>query len=163
MPKVAFLLMALCIPPMFICASETPKLTPEQQEIINVHKSMWEAVGKRDLDAWSPYVEEDCIFSSDDGEITTKAELIQHLRYMPRDYDRSENHRDFIVRVYGNTAVLNFRSTAHEQFTDTDIITEMRQTETFIKRRGSWKLIAQQWGAQPVNFRKPAVGDPTRF
>jgi hypothetical protein len=160
MPNFATLLMSLCIPSMLVCASEEPKFTPQQEAVIRVHQKMWEAIGKRDLDKWSTYVEEDCIFSGEDGEITTKAELIGHLRTMPPQYDRSENHREFLVRVRGNTAVLNFRLTAHEQFTDTDIITEMRQTETFFRQGGSWKLIAVQWGALPVNFRAPDVDRP---
>ncbi len=38
-----------------------------------------------------------------------------------------------VVHVYGSTAVLN-RFTLHEQFTDSDIVIEMRETETYAKR-----------------------------
>lgn len=132
------------------------------EEILEVHEQMWQAIGKRDLDKWSAYVAEDCIFSNEEGEITTRSELIGHLRTLPREYDRSENRREFIVRVYGKTAVLNFRLTAHEQFTDADIITEFRETETFVRQSGSWKLVAVQWGALPVSFRKPGNDRPVR-
>jgi hypothetical protein len=124
---------------------------------------MAQAAESRDFASWSKYVAENCIFSGDDGEITTKAQIIEHLQNLPRTYDRSENHRDFLVHVYGDTAVLNFRLTAHEQFTDSDIVTEMRHTQTFIRRDGAWQLIAEQWGALPINFRKPVSADAAGF
>jgi len=144
-------------------ALDEKRLPPEQQEVVEVHQAMREAAEKRDFNTWSSYVADDCIFSDDDGEVETKAQIIAHLRNMPAAYDHSENHRDFLVRVHGDTAVLNFRLTAHEQFTDTDIITEMRHTQTFIKRGGSWLLVAEQWGALPVNFRKPVPTDPGSY
>jgi hypothetical protein len=59
--------------------------------------------------------------------------------------------------------VLNYRVTVHEQFTDADIISEQRYTETYIKHHGSWLLIAKQWGNLPVNFRKPVAVDTSVY
>jgi hypothetical protein len=39
---------------------------------------------------------------------------------LPPEYDRSVNPRDYVIHVYGNAAVINFRLTGHEQFTDAD-------------------------------------------
>ena len=58
-----------------------------------------------------------------------------------------------------NTAVVNFRTTAHEQFGDDDIVSEQRRTETWLKQNGEWQLIAIQWNNLPVNFRKPVAID----
>jgi hypothetical protein len=157
------LFISLCIAATWLSASDETKITPEQQEVISVHNRIREAALKRDFTGWSAYIAEDCIFSTDDGEIRTKAQLIEHGRNLPFAYDHSDNQREFVVHVYGDTAVLNLRFTSHEQFTDTDILTEMRETETFIRRDGSWVLIARQWGALPVNFRKPVAADPARY
>ena len=138
-------------------------LTVERQGVVTFHERMWAAAQKRDFENWSKYVADDCIFSDDEGQITTKAEIIEHLHKMPLAYDRSENHREFLVRVHGDTAVLNVRLTAHERFTDDDIITEMRHTETFVRSGESWLLVAEQWGALPINFRKPVTTDAARF
>ena len=156
-------LVTLCISANLLAAADDPKFTPEQQEVVNVYNKMHDAARKRDMAAWSTYVADDCIFSDDDGQIKTKSEIIEIGRKLPFAYDHFEDARDFMVHVYGNTAVLNFRFTVHEQFTDTDILTEMRQTETFIRRDGSWILVARQWGALPVNFRKPAAADPSKY
>jgi hypothetical protein len=65
--------------------------------------------------------------------------------------------------LYGDTAVVTSRVTDHEQFTDSDIISEMRRTETYVKQNGSWLFIARQWGILPVNFRKPIAVDPSTY
>lgn len=115
------------------------------------------------MTAWSRYVAEDCIFSTDDGELNTKAQVMEHLGKLPFDYDHAVNPRDYVVHVYGDAAVINFRITVHEQFTDVDIVSEQRQTETYVKRNGSWLLVATQWGNLPVNFHKPVVVDTGVF
>ena len=63
------------------------------------------------------------------------------------------------MHVYGNAAVLNLRFTTHEKFNDSEVVSEMRATETYVKRDGTWMLVARQWGKIPVNYRKPAAVD----
>ena len=51
----------------------------------------------------------------------------------------------------------------HEQFTDSDIVSEIRMTETYIKQNGNWLLIARQWVKIPTNFRKPVAVDTSVY
>jgi hypothetical protein len=157
------LLVALCIPAGKICAQDQPKFSPAQQEVLSVRYALRETALRRDMAAWSRYVADDCIFSDDDGGLKTKAQFIEHVGKLPPEYDRSVNPRDYVVHLYGNTAVINFRLTGHEQFTDADIISEERQTETYVKQNGSWLLVARQWGNLPVNFRKPVAVDTSVY
>jgi hypothetical protein len=164
MRSITCLLVALCLSASTICAQDQPKFSPAQQEVLDVRKARVEA-GKRRDGSWSRYVADDCIFSDDDGNLTTKAKMIDHDKTYnwPIEYDHSVNFRDYIVHVYGNTAVINLRFTVHEQFTDSDIITEMRGTETYVKQDGSWLLVARQWGPLPVNLRKPVAVDTSVY
>ena len=156
------LLVALCISAGMILAQEQPKLSPAQQEVLDARKARVAAGDRRD-GSWSRYVADDCIFSDDDGNLTTKAKMIDHEKTWPPEYDHSVNFRDYVVHVYGDTAVMNLRFTVHEQFTDSDIITEMRETETYVKQNGSWLLVARQWGPLPVNFHKPVAVDTSVY
>jgi hypothetical protein len=140
-------------------ASDQPKLSAAEQEVVDAHNARTEASNRRIPVAWSRYVANDCIFSDENGAVHTKADPLAVIAMLPPEYDRSEDERDFVVRLYGTTAVLNYRSTVHEQFTDTDLVTEMRMTETYTKQNGSWLLIARQWGKIPVNLRKPVAVD----
>jgi Domain of unknown function (DUF4440)/Domain of unknown function (DUF3471) len=159
----ACLFVALCIPASMIRAQDQPKFSPAQQEVLNVRNALRETALKRDMAAWSRYVADDCIFSDDDGVLQSKAQFIENVGKLPFEYDHSVNPRDYVIHVYDTTAVVNFRITAHEQFTDADIISEQRQTETYIKRNGSWLLVARQWGNLPVNFHKPVTVDTSVY
>src|SRR5579863_7060336 len=99
-------MVTLLISANLLAASDDPKFSPEQQEVVNVYNKMHEASRKRDMAAWSTYVADDCIFSDDDGQIKTKSEIAEIGRELPFAYDHFEDARDFIVHVYGSTAVL---------------------------------------------------------
>jgi hypothetical protein len=88
---------------------------------------------------------------------------MEHGKNWPPEYDHSVNFRDYVVHVYDNTAVMNFRFTVHEQITDSDLITEMRATETYTKQNGTWLLVARQWAPLPINFRKPVAVDASVY
>src|SRR5271155_4691763 len=118
------LFVALCLSASTICAQDEPKFSPAQQEVLDTFRAMVQAGERRD-GSWSRYVADDCIFSDDDGNLTTKAKIIGHGKTWPPEYDHAGNFGDYVVHVYGSTAVINVRFTVHEQFTDSDIITEM--------------------------------------
>jgi len=159
---IACLFVALSISASVICAQDQPKFSPAQQEVLDTFKAMV-AAGERRDGSWSRYIADDCLFSDDDGNLTTKAKIIGHGKTWPREYDHVVNFRDYVVHVYGSTAVINVRFTGHEQFTDTDIVTEMRETETYVKQNGSWLMVARQWGPLPVNLRKPVAVDTSVY
>lgn len=163
MRSFLYLLLPFCLAASLVCAQDAPKFSPAQLEVLKVRETLRQSALNRDMATWSRYVADDCIFSADDGTLQTKAQFIEHVGKMPAAYDRSENPREYLIHVYGDTAVVNFRLTGHEQFTDADIVSEERQTETYIKRNGGWQLVARQWGLLPVNFRKPAAVDTSGF
>ena len=113
---------------------------------------------------YSRLVADDCMYSNDDGVLDTnpKAHIMEHWK-LPLAYDHGVNPRDYVVHVYGGTAVLNYRVTIHEQFTDADIISEQRYTETYIKQNGLWLLVARQGTNLPANFHKPVAVDTSIY
>jgi hypothetical protein len=158
------LLVALCIPASMIRAQDQPKFSPAQQEVFDAHNARIAAAQRHDYATWSRYVADDCIYSDDDGILDTNHKAhVMELWKLPHDYDYGVNPRDYVVHVYGSTAVLNYRVTIHEQFTDADIISEQRYTVTYIKQNGSWMMVAMQWGNLPVNFHKPVAVDTSVY
>ena len=158
-----YAVVVLCFFARITHAVDQPTPTPAEQEVLNVSKARMDASNRRDPVAWSRYVAEDCIFSDENGVRHPKADPLNVVSKVPPEYDHSENPRDYSVHVYGSTAVLNYRATVHEQFNDTDIVSEMRMTETYIKPNGSWLLIARHWGRIPVNLRKPIAVDTSIY
>lgn len=152
-------LVAFCLSATVLYAIDSPKLSPAEQEVVDVRVAWVKAYDNRDFATWSRYVADDCIFSDDNGAVYTKAHVMEQGKRFPREYDYGLDPRDFVVHLYGTTAVLNYRVTAHEQFTDTEVVTEHRDTETYIKQNGTWLLIARALVNVPVNLRKPVAVD----
>jgi len=48
------------------------------------------------------------------------------------------------VKVYGNTAVMTGRFTAKGKLIDKNIDIRERYTAVWVKRRGRWRLVAEQ-------------------
>ena len=158
------LFVALYLSAGMVCAQDQPKFSPAQKEVLDARKARVEAGDRRDQAAWSGYVADDCIFSGDNGARASKAKSMELLKKkLPLEYDHSVNPRDYVVHIYGNTAVLNYRVTTHEQFADTDIVTEQRDTETYIRQNGTWLLVARQWVNVPINLRKPVAVDTSVY
>ena len=139
------------------------KHAPTEQEIIDVSVARREATNRREMTAAASYIAKDCLFSTEYGALISKDEYIEHRRKMPAVYDQTTNPRQYVVHVYGNTAVLNFLVTDLEQYGDSTIVNEQRRTETWHKQTGRWLLIAVQWDNMPVNFRKPVAVDLSLF
>ena len=164
MHHLSRLLLPFCLSASMICAQDQQKFTPAQQEVLDAQNARMAASKKHDFAAWSRYVADDCIYSDDDGVIDTnvKAHVADHWK-LPHEYEYGVNSRYYVIHVYGNTAVMNYRVTLHEQFTDADIISEQRYTQTFIKQNGTWVLIAKHWTNLPVNFHKPVAVDTSVY
>jgi len=156
MRSITFLLVLLCLPASMLSATDPQKFSPAEQEVLNAMKVRVEADAKQDA-SLARYIADDCIFTDDIGRVFTKAQFLDDN--LPPEYDQVGNRRDFIVRVHGNEAVLNYQATEHERYGDADIITELRVTESYVKQNGSWLLTAKQWGVLPVNLRKPLAGE----
>jgi ketosteroid isomerase-like protein len=139
------------------------KRAPDEQEIIDVSAARREATNRREMEAAAAYVAKDCLFSTEYGALISKDEYIERRRKMPAAYDQTTNPRQYVVRRYGNTAVLSFLVTDLEQYGDQTIVNEQRRTETWHRQAGRWLLIAAQWDNTPVNFRKPVLVDNSRF
>ena len=146
-----------------LAPTDPPMFSLAEQEVLNSSQARRDASNRRDIAASARYVAEDCVLSSDDGVLLTKSQYYKSLEKLPVEYDHSVNPRDFVIRLHGDTAVINFRVTAHEQFGDTDIISEQRRTETWVKQDGAWLLLAMQWDNLPLNFRKPVAVNPRTY
>ena len=157
------LLISMYLVASTLAATDIPKFSAAEQEVLKISQARRDASNTRDLVSSARYVAENCLFSSDGGVLQTKSQYYEYFAKLPVEYDHSVNPRDFVVHVHGDAAVINFRTTTHERFGDNDIISEQRRTETWFKQNGTWLLIALQWDNLPVNFRTAVAVDTTRY
>ena len=95
--------------------------------------------------AYGPHLAEDYVLIGSDGNVHYKAEMV--ARFLARDpANRPEamTPTDLQVRIYGDTAVMNFvlkleRTTNGRRETAT-----ARATKVFIRRGGQWYMVNNQ-------------------
>jgi ketosteroid isomerase-like protein len=77
------------------------------------------------------------------GVMTDKAQEIEDAR--AADANRkvlSEFIDDMKVRLYGDTAIVNGRTTEKLEINDKELIIQYRRTDVFVKRNGRWQCVS---------------------
>jgi hypothetical protein len=70
-------------------AKDPPKLSPAEQEVVDVSKARIDAASRRDTVAVARYFADDCLLSTDDGTLITKTQLMEHYRKTPAALPRA--------------------------------------------------------------------------
>jgi hypothetical protein len=107
-----------------------------------------DAAGRGDKAVFERFFADDVIYTRATGVVVTKADIMKSLDE-PRPADAPVYHAaDVVVRVHGNTAVVNFMLVAVEQpkslLSSTIPTTRYRNTGTFMLRNGRWQVVAWQ-------------------
>jgi ketosteroid isomerase-like protein len=135
----------------FVFAVAIIAQTPDQsksgsaeQELIKLEKELSEAYVKRDL-AEIDRLEADGIIQTDsDGNVLIKSEDIEEVKTGVLVVT-SFVQDDIKVHVYGDAAVVTYRSTEKGQFRGQDYSGQYRNTNTWVKKAGRWQVVAAHW------------------
>jgi len=113
------------------------------QTVLEVHDARVRALVESDLDTLNSCVAEDLTFITPHGTILTKAMVFDSIRSGRMRIERMEVD-DLVVREYGDTAILTYRSVT--TYTDNGILVDgiVRSTTIYLYRGGHWKLTAAQ-------------------
>jgi hypothetical protein len=90
----------------------------------------------------------DCIVADDftqidaEGKVSNKAQYMEDVKPSTSTHFYTENSYDYVVKIYGKTAVMTHRGTLKE--TDNSKTTEINLivTHVWVKRNGRWQLVA---------------------
>lgn len=108
--------------------------------LVQMEKDWAEATIKGAATAYDRILADDFISTSARGLVRNKAENIEGLR---NDSGlKSINLSEMVVREYGDTAVLTGRALAKGEEKQSEYSLELRVTDTFVKREGRWKCVA---------------------
>ena len=118
-----------------------PKSGSVEQELIKLENGWNDAQLKKDGAFLEQILADDYTGTEADGNVVTKAQEIANLK--PGDYVvKSIVNDDYKVRVYGDAAVVTFRFTSTWEAQGKDNITQLRFTNTWVKRAGRWQCVA---------------------
>jgi len=112
-----------------------------EQELIKLEKEWYDAEVKKDAAFFDRIMADDFIGTGATGSLYNKAQDISNLK-SGEEVITSAVSDEFIVHVYGDAAVVAFRSIEKGQNNGKDYIWESRWTDTWIKKAGRWYCVA---------------------
>jgi ketosteroid isomerase-like protein len=114
-----------------------------EQAVLQMEEALRVAVTKGDMKAYGRIVGDDYVFTNQDAVVRTKAQVMSaydsgSLKYESIKFDEIKVH------AYGDTAVLTGRSTQTGKDNGKDIAGQFRYTRVYVKRQGTWQIVATQ-------------------
>jgi ketosteroid isomerase-like protein len=114
-----------------------------EQAVLRMEEELRVAITKSDTKTYSRLLGDDYVFTNQDAVLRTKAQMVSaydsgSLKYESIKFDEIKVH------PYGDTAVVTGRSTQTGKDNGKDIRGQFRYTRVYVKRQGSWQLVATQ-------------------
>lgn len=110
-----------------------------------------DAVALGDTNVFKKYLHDSCIITTEDGSVTSRAQLLSELKPLPAGYVGKIIIIEPKLVRYGNTAVFSFIDDEYLELYNQKIHTQYKQTDTWMLVKGQWKKIAMQLFEVPKN------------
>jgi hypothetical protein len=120
-----------------------------EPDLEKITQELLDAASRGDKEPWLQHVDEDCLFTSEDGQTLTKKELIDQIQPFPAGYSGTLKMANPKVRSYGTTAVITYDALEEETIHGQMLKTRYHTTDTYLFRYGHWRMIASQGLAVP--------------
>jgi hypothetical protein len=126
------------------------KPVPESGDVTAVLRSqtsaLFDAVSSGDVAVWQKYLHDDCVYTSEDGEVLEKKPLIEGLKPLPAGVTGSIQVQDFRarVRLADGIAVTTYVADEHEGYHGHGLHCQYRSTDTWVKTPAGWRLLSSQ-------------------
>jgi ketosteroid isomerase-like protein len=112
-------------------------------EVRQVEDAITSALDHNDANALDRLWGDDYVFVNPGGVILTKAQRLAVIRSGEQkleSYTRDEE----TIRIYGDTAVVIYRSTVKGEIKGQDVANRRRVTNVLVKRNGKWQVVSHQ-------------------
>ena len=120
-----------------------PKPAGVEQTLMKMEQDALAALLKRDTAAFARIFADDAVVITPDGSPQTKAQLLADLKSGDLVIESSQIS-DMKVRAYGDAAVVTYITTDKGKFKGQDISGRYRWTDIFVRRAGTWQIVAGQ-------------------
>lgn len=122
---------------------ETVAQNADEEAVRKIEDEFAAAYGRNDAETLDRLWAADYTFVNPAGQVLTKAQRLAMLRsgeLKIESYSRDNES----IRLYGNAAVVTYRSTVKAQRNGTNISSQRRVITVLVKRDGRWQAVAQQ-------------------
>jgi len=128
-----------------------------RNEIVSLSQQLMDAIGEGRKDVWQKNVADDAFIVDEFGRRQGKRDIVDSLRPFPPGFSGSIQIRDARVSAYGDTAVIECEEYEQETVFDQKLVVRYIDTNTFVRRDGTWKLVAMEDVTLPTPPPKLAV------
>jgi len=120
-----------------------PAASDVEQTLMKIERDATAALLKRDVAGFGRVFSDDAVMTGPDGTPQTKAQLLADVKSGDLAIESSEIS-DMKVRVYGDAAVVTYSTTDKGKYKKQDISGRYRWTDVFVRRGGTWQIVAGQ-------------------
>ena len=114
-----------------------------ERELIEMERDWSAAYLSHDVSVVNRLLADDFIGTDGRGVMTDKKQELEDARSEnPNRKVLSEAIDDMKVRIYGDTAIVNGRTTEKIQSGGKEFVIQYRRTDVFVKRNGRWQCVS---------------------
>lgn len=113
-----------------------------------------DSIAKGDKSVYDRVMDDGCIVTSEEGEVTPKKEFLAELTGLPPGLQGVIAIRDLAVQEFGDFAIVRCRLDEGEEVFGQKLETKYRVTDTFRRDGSAWKMVASH--ASVVTQNPPA-------
>jgi len=129
-----------------------------EKEILTLEEELTQTEMRLDVDALDRIYADDIMVTAPIGLCVDKPAVMAEVRQAAEKavvgrYDKD----DLKVRAYGGTAVSSYRMSAEASFEGMEIKRQLRITNVWMKRNGSWQIISRHTASLPSDT--PPTGE----
>jgi uncharacterized protein (TIGR02246 family) len=143
MNRIIWITACLCATALMVNGQTAVSSNADEESIRKIENEFAAAYGRNDADTLDRLWASDYVFVNPAGQVQPKAQRLAMLRsgeLKIEAYSRDDEN----IRIYGDTAVVTYRSTVKAQRNGTDISSQRRVITVLVKRDGRWQAVAQQ-------------------
>jgi hypothetical protein len=107
-------------------------------------QALFDAVTRGDRLVWDRILDANCMITTEDGEVLTRAAFLDTLRPLPAGFSGQIRVRGLTVRDLGSGAVVHYWLDEVESIFGQQLHTTYVETDTYRQQASSWKLLALQ-------------------
>lgn len=120
-----------------------------EAELKHIAQQLFDAVAVGDKAVWAKYLAEECVYTDEEGHTKTKAELLKEISPLPKGIVGSGVVENVIAKDFDTTGILVYDIRETEELFGQHLETRYRNTDTYLKTKAGWKLIASQTQVLP--------------
>lgn len=107
-------------------------------------QDLFDAVSNGNREIWRHYLHPKVTITDENGDVYDKDKMVKSIRSLPAGVSGVIKVIDFKTVEHGGTAIATYVCDEHENYHGQELHCQYRNTDTWIKTKNGWQLLASQ-------------------